>query len=503
MHVLRSIIILLIFFQTYSIISSPTIGKTFFQQRSQGMHDMLHMAGKSRLEYTRDYPYFSGFHSPTAAFYKSLSPAKLSEYLFFNGTNTLQFGPLGDPDTEIFSRNFFLNDDFRGQATIKPTVENFLFDIYFQFEFDHIIENLYLTLDFPLVWSEWDIGLEQMISTSGKTIAANALGNPEAKSSPLRSILSGWKGATINQGLFPDLTQIMNFATIDGKQTRGSLADFHCALGYFWARNECYHFSTEARLVIPTGTRPEGEFFFEPIIGNGRHTELGLGLNGHYQLYNWHHYHILGIYFDLGLYYMFKATQRRTFDLKNNGIGSRYLLFKKFDSQGVYANEILFGPNVTTLKCRTHSPFQTQGTLLFDYQRCNLTFDIGYSLWFRTKETLTLSEKIDPNTFGIQGNTPTAGANKDTTASQTRIDGTNANTFDPTPVFISTQDIDINSAIHPKALSHTIFGYLGYIWEEHPYTPFIGFGLLGEFSGIANNALEQWAIWATSGFTFS
>ncbi len=260
-------------------------------------------------------------------------------------------------------------------------------------------------------------------------------------------------------------------------------------------------------IIAPTGTRPDGEFVFEPIVGNGRHVEVGGGASGHFELWNNGCDQSFMVYFQGFALHMFRSKQVRTFDLKNNGIGSRYLLIKRFNpSDGVYANEVLFGPNVLSRRCRVTNDIHGEGAFMFDYQHCGFTFDVGYNIWGRTRDKVTLAEGIPASTFGIQGNTDTSMPfvvdNTNNTASQTRITGQNSDTIDIPPVFIRTDDLDIESASHPGAISHAVFTHLAFTWENCDYLPYVGIGGEVEFSGRNNRALDQWGVWIKGGFTF-
>ena len=89
------------------------------------------------------------------------------------------------------------------------------------------------------------------------------------------------------------------------------------------------------------------------------------------------------------LLHLFSSKQRRTFDLTAIGPLSRYLLIKKFVN-GAYDNEILFGPNVLTRQIKVQNDAQGEGILMFDYQNCGFTFDVGYTLWGKTKDKITI-----------------------------------------------------------------------------------------------------------------
>jgi hypothetical protein len=490
--------------------SESVYGKTFFNQRSQGSNLARWLAGQAHHTHLCDTDCINGSLSITPEYSQTFNDKQLGEWFFFNKTNTMRFAGLDNnnqPIGDVFARNFFLNDQFDGSVTANPRVRNFIADINFFLGLDEWVRGLYCRIDIPINWTSWDMRLTETKTTVGSTIAADKLGNTAADASPRTSIKQAWRGKDLDANTFPDLKQEMRFARIDGKQTKAGVADITFVLGYDAFCNECYHLGLNFQVIAPTGTRPDAEFVFEPIIGNGRHVEVGAGLSGHYELWNNGCDQSFGIFVEGSVFHMFRAKQKRTFDLKENGIGSRYLLFKKFDSNGNYANEIVFGPNVLTRNVKVSNDAHGEVVVMFDYQNAGFTFDAGYNLWGRTGEKLSITEEIPANTYGIQGNTNTTAATIDNTQSKTDIKGNfapgNQDGTDGDNIFISTSDLNIESAKHPAAVSHKVFGHLAYTWENCDYLPFLGLGGEVEFSGKNNRAFDQWGVWIKGGFTFA
>ncbi len=484
---------------------TPVFGKTFFNQRSQGSNLARQMAGQAHHTHLCDTDCINGSLAITPFYSQTYNEKELGTWFFFNGTNTMRFANAGLGD--VFARNFFLNDDFDGAVTANPRVRNFVADINFFLGLDEWVRGLYFRIDVPVNWTSWDMRLTETNTTRGTTvlIPANKLGNGAAAPSPNASIINAWKGKALDTANFPDLKQEMRFARIDGKQTKASVADINFTLGYDFICNECSHLGLNVQIVAPTGTRPDAEFVFEPISGNGRHVEVGGGVSGHFELWNNGCDQSFGIFFEGFANHMFRAKQKRTFDLKANGIGSRYLLIKRF-ANNMYANEVLFGPNVLTRDISVRIDIHGEGAFMFDYQHCGFTFDVGYNIWGRTPEKISITQNIEPNTFGVQGNTDTTGGTASNTQSLSTINGTFApGTQTGTGgdlVFLRTEDLNVESAEHPGAISHKIFTHLGYTWENCDYLPYVGIGGEVEFSGRSNRAFDQWGAWVKGGFTF-
>ena len=265
------------------------------------------------------------------------------------------------------------------------------------------------------------------------------------------------------------------------------------------------------------------KFFFEPIVGNGKHWELGVGFTGHVITWEKGIDQNLSVYTDLNITYMFSARQRRSFDFKKNGFGSRYLLLKEFDSNGIFTGKVIPAINKTTLECKVRNDIQVDFVFMFGYTYKGIVFDIGYNGWIRSKEKISLQGCIEEKRFGIKGiqdvfnrtiNQPDMLTQSTATFMGNNLSEQDMVADDPSPLFITTEDIDVKSAASPRVMTHKIFFHLGHIWEKwngSPKTsPFIGAGFEIEFEGINERntsqtdktTMGQWGVWFKGGLTY-
>lgn len=489
--------------------AATTFGKTFFNPRPQGVNQARWMVGQMHHFYLPDVDCINGSLALTAEYDKTFRASQLGQYLGFNGTDTLTFGPAGAATTDVFARNFLLNDDFQGSVKLRPSIQNFVLDINWYLGLDEWVKGLWFRVDVPISWTRWNVNLKENETVSqGTTIAANRFGNALPVASSFSSITEAWEGGFTDANKFPDIKQAMQKGKIKGARSKTGVADVTLQLGYNFILNECSHFGLMATLVAPTGTTPNAEFVFEPHIGNGHHVAFGGGLTGSYELWNNGCDQSFGLWFEGNVLHLFRSKQRRLFDLTANGIGSRYLFFKKFDgaAPAAYANEIVFGANISALECKVKNDVYGDAAVMFDYKNGGFTFDVGYNIWGRTEDKITIVEDIPANTFGVQGDTATANpvvATTPATQSLTDIKGNFAPAPETPAVTITKDDFDPKSASNPSAVSHKVFTHLAYTWENCDYLPFLGVGGAVEFSGTKNNAMNQWQVWVKGGFTFS
>lgn len=470
-------------------------GIPFFAHRPQGDDLARRMVGEVHYLTRCDTECFSGAISAVAEYTRTFDREDLAKALTFNGKQTMSFVTGGD----VNPVNFLLASDFDGSITFKPRVENFIFDINLRFNLDEWLCGLYFEIGVPINWTRWDLNLDkgQKITNEGGSIANGGVNGPVA--APVNSIVEAWKGEAVAGRVL----EKMNKAVVNGSQTKTSVADLEFILGYNIWCTDCGHFGVNLRVAAPTGTRPDGDYFFEPVVGNGKHTQLGGGVTAHYILWENDCDQSFSVWFEGEVHHLFRTKQHRTLDLIGNGAGSRYLLLKKFNGAATgptSENELVRGPNILTREVDVRIGAVGEGVVLFNYQRCGFTFDFGYNIWGRTKEKLKLrGEDIPANTYAVKGSTFSADNN---TASQTKINGTNS-AADATATFITNDSLDLVAGANPSALSHKVFGHLGYAWEDCDYAPFVGIGGFSEWSGRKNRAFDQWGVWAKGGFAFS
>ncbi len=533
-----------------------TYGKPFFAARSQGQNLARRLVG----EIHELYPCFdctNGVFSITTEWSETFNHDAIGRYFSFRRpidtcdcestdnvrpeeTNIMRFlgrlaGNAAAPQTDrdVLADNFLLPSTFNGRVELEPKVTNLILDFNWRLNLETIDCGLYVEVGAPVVWTKWDMNLEEFPSTQqGNNITIEATNPvttlPYNAPAPVDSIIAAWTGiyntenpqasvvlpfvsATLPNNPIDITVDPMRFAKINGRQKKRGVADVTFVLGKNYVCTENGHLGLEFRVIAPTGNKPKGEFVFEPIVGNGHHVGIGAGMSGHVTLWDYCGCddHSISLWADGVVYSLLKTKQVRTFDLNantiGNGIGSRYLLFKQFNAAGNFENIFVPGPNITTLPADVRIKVMGEFVLLLNYKWSDVTLDIGYNLWGRTKENITITGVIPANTYGILGGTPIDDGGRNRTNSQAQINGLGYSAAgDPnSPVFITTNGLDAEAAAAPSALTNKFFAHLGYTFEGCNVDFFMGVGGEVEFSGIRNNAFDQWGIWGKVGFAYS
>lgn len=327
--------------------------------------------------------------------------------------------------------------------------------------------------------------------------------------------------------------------TCSQKITR--LADIELSLGYQWYCGDCASTNWYVGLVIPTGNKPCATYIAPAVVGNGQHvgimtgacTQLLLSDSADYMAW----YRI-----DTNFRYLFRNTQKRSFDLLGNE-WSRYMM--------VYANEDAYTDAVAALNAlavagtgqavRQYTPginvfttdfyikpqFQGRVNQAVYFQAEHMRAELGWNVFVRQKDCVELAcdwtalpafadssylggialnnnrtiyndsqttaynVVSTANRFNNGGATPTAVI----TAANEVLAATNYDDF-----AITESQISLDSVATPGAITNTPYLVLGYAFESD-YKPQFSVGGSYEFT-TSNRALNQWLVWGKFEFAF-
>ena len=496
------------------LVANNTNGKTFFAHRSQADNLARRIVGEEFLLIEGDDCHrLQGVISVASEYTRSFDRNDLGTYFSFNKTPAMLFAGDEAPADIVEKRDvraeyFGLSSEFNSTVEFKPQVENVIVDVNLHFNLDCCVCGLYFDIGIPINWTRFGMNLEEDRKNAGTTIdLGQGVNNPQSFSTNIIQAYKGKNGGVPIAGLiFEDL----KFARINGRQTDTSVADLEFILGYNIFCNDCGHFGINFRVAAPTGTRPKGEFVFEPVVGNGKHIQVGGGISWHYIVWEDNCYEqSFSFWVEAEVHHFVEARQNRTFDLIKNGVGSRYIQLKKFEPDNTFTGTIIPAANVTTLVANVSVSAIGEAIIMFNYQRCGFLFDVGYGIWGRGKEKIKLNKqiklkgKIIPERLGVAGKIEAVTDDRTKSDATIKTVGSVDGASLADNIYITLSDIDVKSAASPSAVSHKIFVHLSYMWDRCDYSPFVGIGGEAEFSGRKNHALPQWGVWAKFGVAFS
>lgn len=327
------------------------------------------------------------------------------------------------------------------------------------------------------------------------------------------SNITGTAIPTIGDGTIPGFTDMCdglnNPAWCGGKiaccgntRTKAGLDDIQVKLGYTIEPKNAGHVAPYAVLTIPTGSKPKSKYLFEPLVGSN-HASLGAGLNIDFD-FSCNQDYRTALLIDCKYRYVFSATEIRSFDLTCtvNGGWSRYLLVAT-ESEPLTT---LPGINYFTMPSKITPGNTIDLWFALHHQWNNWDFEFGYTLWWRQREKVSLKcckGGIGSGTIGIYD---MAGAclPSPTSASTATIAQSIANgsvISDATFIPLSFKNLNLSSASQPRALSNKVYAATSGHYDYTYVSTLYGIGSSYEI-GSNNNALTQWAIWATLGLDF-
>ncbi len=496
-------------------------GRSFLSPRSQstnaardlvGWHNLINMYDQQRFYYAL---------SLTPEYTQSLRADRITQYFFsvdslnISGSQVVNRG-----ENDILADYFGLSPAFNSIVDFDPRIKTGIISLNGYLGY----KNYYFRFLVPGVMTRWNLNLmeEVLNSGSGTQFPADYM-STDALTAPVNSFKDAIKGGVT----FGDVSEGLKYGKIDGSQHTNALSEVQLVAGWNPLNRENGHFGFNIRTALPTGTRPDSTFLFEPVAGNGKHWEFGVGFTGRVLIWDFNDgERQVSFFADANFTHLFKSRQTRSFDFletacpKETNFGSRYILAKKFDSEGAYTGESLPTINFTTLKCDISVDIQADLVFMFGYTHEGLTVDIGYNGWIRSKEKIDTCERFPANTYGFKGiqNVRESDVNSVATESIATLHG---NEFDDqilvidanSPVFLNPQMLDLSSASTPLAITHKIFAHIHNTWhvdEQERIKPFCGIGGEIEFEGTNErftrrpdkNTITQWGVWAKGGIAY-
>lgn len=239
----------------------------------------------------------------------------------------------------------------------------------------------------------------------------------------LKEAYLGYNGSTFNATGFPidtdgadkvapsNVTQAFDqkawkYGKIGCANKITRLADIELSIGRLWTCGECATTMWELGLVIPTGNKGCATYVAPAVVGNGQHAGIRVGstttvmISQNDESSTW-----FTMVYDGR--YLFRNTQKRSFDLKNNE-WSRYMMVwanKDAYSAAVSAFAAPFASNASGLPQRGYEPGinvfttdfyikpqlqQTLNQAVF-YMGEKFRAELGWNLHSRQKECVELS----------------------------------------------------------------------------------------------------------------
>lgn len=490
---------------------SATSGQSYFLPRAQngtavdvfGWEESIH-------KYDADTFYFD--FKTQSEFRQSFNSTGLGQYIFFNGTNVMNFGN-AQPDTDttdVYALNFLLTQDFESVVTAKPKVQSSITDFSFFVGLDEWCPGLYVSAHLPLVWTRWNAHLTEEVITAGdSTFDAGLVIQSSTPDAIYTDVIAAFKGDKSVGG-----SSVWEYGKIDGSQSKTRLGDVAVNLGYDFISKENAHLGVAVRGLFGAGGKSKAHYVFEPTIGMAGRMGVGGMIDGHVRLWEKDEDHHINAYLNGYAVHVFDNTQVRSFDLKDSGVGSRYNLVKKLTTVGADVDYSIYSNidnmiNIGTQGAKISIGAAYEVTLQFSYVANKINFDFGYTGGGHSKEKFSQwadDAVIAPNTYILyDANNDIADVLNDlvsvTGVTLVQIDGNDTGSTDNSGTTTGNQDeycisndwLDTDSALAPSTFASCFYANLGYTWKNNDWQPNVSIFTNVEFGG-GNKTLHTWGV---------
>jgi hypothetical protein len=292
---------------------------------------------------------------------------------------------------------------------------------------------------------------------------------------------------------------------IDGNaHTTTALGDIECKLGLNVIDTSKYQIGGSIGIVMPTGTKPNAEFLFEPLVGTV-HWALGCGLNINATL--WEDYNA-SIHFisTIDYRYLLQGVQTRILELAQKGKieFGRYALVTEFGA----AEDTLLTPaaNYLTRDFTIYPGSQLDATFAYNYKSETTNIFFGYNFFVKAQEEGILRQPWIDNIIGITQNyfdtTSASDGFGDTITDQSLAGIANQEQEAVTGTYLQGYSINLQAALTPPVATHKLFGSICYTTPEWQHPILLGLGCSYEFAPNPRVAFDGFTIFGKLGINF-
>jgi len=473
----------------------------------------------------------NGFFAMDAAYQKAWNQSEtegVGAYPFWSKTNSMTIGT-SDGLSNVDAYQFGLGTvSTIGTIKLSPIIYQDGSDFMFHVQSKQYGHNLFAKAKFAISsmivnpnLTETD-AVTPVAYPSGAITSLTGSGPFSTTADPSSSMTQAFAGNVGTQSAQGDFKPMTN-GLINGSQSTGAhLSDTDMVIGYNYTCDKTNNsVSIGLHISAPTDERAKSIYILEPISSRDGAWGIGYDLAMIYHMWNSDSQNnSLRLNFASSGIHLCKHNVIRSYDLTANGHGSKYLLVADYKN-GVYQNSIQNLVNLSTLESQSSFALESDTALSLRYTTGGLSMDVGYNVWARTKEKLTITENFDSNRYAILGRQvvsnsvtgnastlcqPTATIN--TSLAAAGGDGNaNSNGITIVPATAAANRIsgseafDTTIAGQYSAVTSKVFAKVGYNWKNSDCCPYLN--LIGEceFSNISNNALPQWGITLVGGIS--
>lgn len=429
----------------------------------------------------------------------SMNSDRLARYFFPDCKQQLHVKENPNESADILATHLnisTMDKSFDSVFSIEPERTIAGFGISYRQEFWHRCDGraFWLGISLPIIHIRNKVNLCETTIDGGGGVNQNAEG-------AVANVTEAFKQSTWKFGRIDDCCTLQ----------KTGIADIEVLLGYEVVDLEHCQLESFVGAIIPTSNTPNAVTLFEPITGHNGHT--GIFFGNSFSAVTWESQSTdrsLLFTFDMNGQYFFSRNEVRSFDLKNKP-WSRYMGVYVSQAQaqdaadaGSFDNSFAIGSpgiNEFTKKIDVTPGLSRVINTTILYNGCGkFEGEIGYNFCARETECVKLQ-------YGLRDGIALQSTQLIGTTNTVQQIGNNFNNENDKDVanydtnLLTAADIDLESARHPCAIEHTIYGSLGYNWECICYPTFIGIGSSYQFAQD-NTTLNRWMAWLKVGASF-
>jgi len=477
-----------------------------------------------------------------------------------------ELNPAPDPTVDVSGFEILLSSTFDGTLTINPRIRNVIVEPTLYVGLDKWVEGAWFWTKIPITNTRWSLDCcETVSSVGGNIIAINEDGDltgfvytalnftaptfvefPPAPAFGKPDQIQQAFGGVLTVGQYSCPLKAGKIICCESRTT--AIADIPVHLGYNIVRQDNGYLGVYLRTVFPTGHIKNRNSLFDATIGYNR-WQFGIGTNMGFKLYEKNDTS-LSVVADGYYTHIFKKSECRLFDLINNGCFSRYLPAQEgiqvvpvttFPASTIVVatGNIVPLANVFNVCVGSSFDWNFDGVVFLQGKHRGWIGDLGYEVKARSREDLHFQaasshlcdpcmedcgdcctpQQVGPNDnkqYAIKGllfaNNYNTNISANSSLHNTTINnatGSNITTeplVDNPTVFLNAQNIesqlDYCSGQVPAALSHKLWGHIGYTLEDYDHPITLGLGAEGEW-GHANKALSLWGVWGKAAIAYN
>jgi hypothetical protein len=493
-------IILLFTVATISLNPATVTEKSFMRTRTPGTGLSMnpYKSGTKGLSSSRN----EGVSVQVAPFYQwSRNPKELGKYFGMKNETTGNVDDYIGVDTDNGnelgnSRDFIHNIDASGtrlkdQVQLRPKRKSFGARIDFCADLGED-KNIQIRIGAPILRVETSMQATSILASSTEGILRGMSGKTA-------SLLDFLNGSAQNSSSDNKQNTLEKMKILPGYKTKSGISDVEWAAAFPLSSNDNGTLCASLVGTIPVAETTTGNYFFEPVLGNGKHTAFGGGLSGRIfftEKYN----KKITLFFDAEYRHFFKSNEVRSpFYLQPSGTLLAWPLFSLVGENGT-KNGVTPMANFITKEYSVTPGALFEGLLGINISGKTTSLSISYNLYAQQKEKVELGTWSD-GTYAIANysyntsNAFTPGA----TNGQAFSGGISSNK-NPEH-FIDTKELALENAATPLQHVHRACLSISHKWDDESKL-FSGIGGFFDFYAKDNSALKDIGFWFRLGINF-